>query len=114
MLGGARIRRKSLGSSVAASPCVRVEKRKHVDFEEEPEENVEMSYDDSFEKAQIMHAHVVRPSLASASSHIFGEERMGLAQRGLLARQSLEDSCLVAEGEDDLSISSAFSAIYCV
>ena len=36
----------------------------------------------------------------SASSFQFGDERMIKAQQGLLERQSLEDSCFIADGED--------------
>ncbi|KAK6985188.1 hypothetical protein R3P38DRAFT_3450686 [Favolaschia claudopus] len=41
-----------------------------------------------------------QPSTASTSSSKFGEERMIRARQGLLERQSLEESALVAEGED--------------
>ena len=46
-----------------------------------------------------------RESIASShrsfvSEHQFGEGRMDMARRGLLERQSLEDCCLSAEGED--------------
>ena len=41
-----------------------------------------------------------RLSVASTSSYEFGDERMLLARRGMLHRQSLEISCLSAEGED--------------
>lgn len=37
---------------------------------------------------------------SSVSEHQFGEGRMDMARRGLLERQSLEDCCLSAEGED--------------
>ncbi|KAK0493176.1 hypothetical protein EDD18DRAFT_1407512 [Armillaria luteobubalina] len=44
---------------------------------------------------------VVKPSIASAvESNNFGGERMIRTQHGLLDRRSLEESCLVAEGED--------------
>ena len=43
---------------------------------------------------------VEKPSIASSCSTKFGGDRMIKAQRGLLERQSLEDSCLVADGED--------------
>ncbi|KAJ3725176.1 hypothetical protein C8R42DRAFT_718664 [Lentinula raphanica] len=39
-------------------------------------------------------------SIVSTSSSKFGGERMIKATRGVLARQSLEESCLIAEGED--------------
>ena len=43
---------------------------------------------------------VEKPSIASTSSYQFGGERMIKAQHGLLERQSLEDNCLSADGED--------------
>ncbi|TFK33165.1 hypothetical protein BDQ12DRAFT_448473 [Crucibulum laeve] len=93
MLGGGHVRRRSVGSIVETSPCVRVEKRKHSAFQPIK------SYADYYEspnKARI----VEKPSIASTSSYQFGGERMIKAQRGLLERQSLEDSCLIADGED--------------
>lgn len=105
MLGGGHVRRRSVGSMIEASPCVRIEKRKHTTFRgankhEEP-------YQDSPNKARI----IEKPSIASTSSYKFGGERMIKAQRGLLQRQSLEDSCLIADGED-LSASSEFNFLY--
>lgn len=93
MLGGGRVRRRSIDSMMEASPCIRVEKRKHSMIQ-----NVkgQKDYYDYPNKARI----VEKPSIASTSSYQFGGERMIRAQRGLLERQSLEDSCLVAEGED--------------
>jgi len=52
--------------------------------------------DESPNKARI----VEKPSIASASSFRFGDERMIKAQKGLLERQSLEDSCFTADGGD--------------
>ncbi|KIM75320.1 hypothetical protein PILCRDRAFT_92174 [Piloderma croceum F 1598] len=72
MLGGGHVRRRS----IEASPCVQFEKKKHT----------------------AVHEIVEKPSIAS--SHKFGGERMIKAQRGLYERQSLEDSCLVGDGED--------------
>ncbi|KAJ7459292.1 hypothetical protein FB451DRAFT_1046300 [Mycena latifolia] len=86
MLGGGHVRRRSIGSVFEASPCVRVEKRKHIAFQE----------DDGPHKARI----VTKASIASTSSSKFGGERMIKATQGLLVRQSLEDSCLIAAGED--------------
>lgn len=44
-----------------------------------------------------------KPSIASTSSHQFGGERMIKARKGLLERQSLEDSAIMAQGEDLLA-----------
>ena len=95
MLGGghAPIRRQS----ILESPCPRVEKRKFSAvqglrlFKGKAVEQYE-----SPAKARI----VEKPSLASASSFQFVSDRMIKAQRGLLERQSLEDSCLIADGQD--------------
>ncbi|KAK7014020.1 hypothetical protein R3P38DRAFT_2720656 [Favolaschia claudopus] len=85
MLGGGHVRRRSIGYN--PSPCVRVEKRKHAAF-----------HDD--EKAPNKARIISQPSIASTSSSKFGEDRMIRARQGLLERQSLEASALVAEGED--------------
>ncbi|KAF8814601.1 hypothetical protein BYT27DRAFT_7249906 [Phlegmacium glaucopus] len=96
MLGGGHVRRRSIGSLIEASPCVRVEKRKHSALQ-----GIQMykGQDNPYEspnKARI----VEKPSIASTSSYQFGGDRMIKAQRGLLERQSLEDSCLSADGEE--------------
>jgi len=43
---------------------------------------------------------IAKPSIASVTSTKFGGERMIRARKGLLERQSLEDSCLIADGEE--------------
>ena len=96
MLGGGHVRRRSIGSLIEASPCVRVEKRKHSAIRE-----IQMykGHDNPYEspnKARI----VEKPSISSTSSYQFGGERMISAQRGLLERQSLEDNCLSVDGEE--------------
>ncbi|KAF5376919.1 hypothetical protein D9615_007315 [Tricholomella constricta] len=92
MLGGGHVRRRSID----ASPCVRIEKRKHSSLQGNKGFNNHEEYRESPNKARI----VEKPSIASTSSYTFGGERMIKAQRGLLERQSLEDSCLIADGED--------------
>ncbi|KAJ7042702.1 hypothetical protein C8F04DRAFT_1176309 [Mycena alexandri] len=87
MLGGGHVRRRSIGSTFEASPCVRVEKRKHTAYQED---------EDGPNKARI----VTKASIASTSSSKFGGERMIKARQGLLVRQSLEESALVAAGEE--------------
>lgn len=54
-----------------------------------------------------------RLSVASTSSYEFGDERMLLARRGMLHRQSLEISCLTAEGEDRTAPSTHLSHVFC-
>lgn len=86
MLGGGRERRESIGSLIENSPCVRVEKRKHSEGQ-----------NGQSRKLQI----TPMPSIASTSDSVkFGNERMIRAQHGHIDRQSLEESCLVADGED--------------
>jgi serine/arginine repetitive matrix protein 2 len=47
-----------------------------------------------------------KPSIASTANSIkFGGERMIRAKHGLLERQSLEATALIADGEEDLSTS---------
>ncbi|KAF8194887.1 hypothetical protein K438DRAFT_1968835 [Mycena galopus ATCC 62051] len=46
----------------------------------------------------------MKPSIASTSSSQFGGERMIRACQGLLVRQNLEESCLIAEGKDLTSL----------
>ncbi|KAJ7831679.1 hypothetical protein B0H14DRAFT_2592484 [Mycena olivaceomarginata] len=92
MLGeGGHVRRRSIGAGFEASPCVRVEKRKHNAFQDD---------DKAPSKARIL----TKPSIASTSSSKFGGERMIKARQGLVIRQSLEESALVAEGEDIMAI----------
>ncbi|KAI8973078.1 hypothetical protein BD414DRAFT_447875 [Trametes punicea] len=100
MLGGGHVRRRSVGSLVEASPCVRVERNKQtalsgrvLQFESEPPAK------DSPNKSRL----IEKPSIASTSSYQFGGERMIKARQGLLERQSLEDSALMAQGEDLLA-----------
>ncbi|KAF9457373.1 hypothetical protein BDZ94DRAFT_1175700 [Collybia nuda] len=96
MLGGGHVRRRSVHEFIEASPCVRVEKRKHAMFQGTQLFKNYDEYRDTPNKARI----IEKPSIASTSSCTFGGERMIKAKRGLLERQSLEDSCLIADGED--------------
>jgi len=107
MLGGGHVRRRSMDSVVDASPCVRVEKRK---FSEVRGMNFGLDEFGTFRESPNKARIVEKPSIASTSSasdFAFGGERMIKARRGLLERQSLEDSCLIADGED-LSVSCMF------
>ncbi len=71
MLGGGHVRRRSLVSLMEASPCVRIEKRKHSAIQEAKAfKNVERH--ESPNKAHV----VEKPSIASVSSFQFGDERM--------------------------------------
>jgi len=112
MLGGGRVRRVSMGSLMQQSPCARVEKRggkkKRLAMPKaailpkpepvEPVEEVEPAEEEEIspDKSII----IVKPSIASVNSTKFGGERMIKAKKGLLERQSLEESCLIADGEE--------------
>jgi len=105
MLGGGHVRRRSIRSLIEASPCVRFEKRKHSAAQGiQIYKGQENPYDSS-NKARI----VEKASIASSTtSYQFGGDRMIKAQRGLLERQSLEDSCLSADGEEMASACELF------
>ncbi|KIY52945.1 hypothetical protein FISHEDRAFT_69402 [Fistulina hepatica ATCC 64428] len=92
MFGGGHVRRQSLASIIEMSPCLRIEKRKRPDTDAADDE-----HEESPSKARI----VTKPSIASTSSYHFGGERMIRANHGLLHRESLEENCLVGNGEDD-------------
>ncbi|KAM6497668.1 hypothetical protein JOM56_005616 [Amanita muscaria] len=99
MIGGGHVRRYSVASDIQASPCARVEKRKRARFQ--PIGNYEQ------ERVSPKVVEIKPSTISTASSH-FGGERMIQASKGLLERQSLEDSCLIAAGEDSsLSFRSA-------
>ncbi|KAG2030786.1 hypothetical protein BDR03DRAFT_161432 [Suillus americanus] len=103
MLGGGYVRRRSVGSMIEASPCRQVEKRKYM-ASDAPQPNFRRKCDD-YEppKSRVLET---KPSIAStAYSEKFGDERMIRAKHGLLERQSLENTVLIAEGEEDLSTS---------
>ncbi|KAI0653383.1 hypothetical protein C8Q70DRAFT_1059376 [Cubamyces menziesii] len=102
MLGGGHVRRRSVSSLVEASPCVQVERNKRtalpgrvLQFDMEPPAPAK----ESPNKSRL----VEKPSIASTSSYQFGGERMIKARQGLFERQSLEDSALIAHGEDLLA-----------
>ncbi|KAG1849200.1 hypothetical protein F4604DRAFT_1811164 [Suillus subluteus] len=103
MLGGGHVRRRSVGSMIEASPCRQVEKRKYM-ASDAPQPNFRRKGDDyESPKSRVLET---KPSIAStAYSEKFGDERMIRAKHGLLERQSLENTVLIAEGEEDLSTS---------
>ncbi|OJA11619.1 hypothetical protein AZE42_05475 [Rhizopogon vesiculosus] len=106
MLGGGHVRRRSVGSMIEASPCRQVEKRKHVTVEvPQPSFCLRDKLQDDYEspKSRVIET---KPSIASTANSIkFGDERMIRAKHGLLERQSLENTALIADGEEDLSTS---------
>ena len=109
MLGGGRVRRVSMGSLMQQSPCARVEKKSGKKKRPampkttilpkpesvEPVKEVEPAEEEEVSPAKSI--IVTKPSIASVASTKFGGERMIQARKGLLERQSLEDSCLVAD-----------------
>ncbi|CAL1710495.1 unnamed protein product [Somion occarium] len=110
MIGGGHVRRRSVDSLIEASPCVKkgIEKRKQTLQKVGRVLKFDMGDDMppppvpkiiSPGKTQI----TAKPSIASTSSLQFGGERMIKARQGLLERQSLEDSALMAHGEDLLA-----------
>ncbi|KAF7982388.1 hypothetical protein HWV62_28475 [Athelia sp. TMB] len=90
MLGGGHVRRRSVASVIETSPCVRVEKK----IQKAQPPKMDAYFDSPNHEACI----VEKPSISS--SYKFGGERMIRAQQGLYERRSLEESCLVAAGED--------------
>ena len=82
MLGGGHVRR-----AMDASPCVRIEKQKHLAARKKVE---------SRNKAFV----IEKSSISSTTLIQFGGERMIKVRQGLLEWQSLEESCFVADGED--------------
>jgi len=87
MLGGGHVRRRSISSAMNASPCARIEKRRYLGARKKTESPKETFI-------------VEKPSISSTASIQFGGERMIKARQGLLERQSLEEGCFVADGED--------------
>ncbi|PPQ92452.1 hypothetical protein CVT25_009668 [Psilocybe cyanescens] len=111
MLGGGHVRRRSVGSIIEGSPCVCVEKRKHSAVQGQ---SLHM-YKDNLEQYESPNkAHIVeKPSIAYTSSVQFGGELMMKVQQGLLDRQSLNEHCLNADGED-LFVSCKLIFVCCV
>lgn len=113
MFDGGHVRRRSVGSAVGASPCLRVEKRKHDEFQNHrihTRTPSDEGYDDGLQTSANRARIIQPPSLASLESRQFGHERIALAQKGLLERRSLEESCLSGEGED---VSMSGKAVFC-
>jgi hypothetical protein len=105
-----------MGSLMQQSPCARVEKRggkkKRPAMPRtailpkpepvEPVEEVEPAEEGVSPAKSIV---ITKPSIASVTSTKFGGDRMIQARKGLLERQSLEESCLIADGEELASFS---------
>ncbi|KAL4064764.1 hypothetical protein V8B97DRAFT_2010772 [Scleroderma yunnanense] len=99
MLGGGHVRRRSVGSMIETSPCVRMERRRNLPMD--PPEPVFKRLKGDYETPDKSRIIEPKPSIASTSSSFkFGDERMIRAKHGLLERQSLENTALQADGED--------------
>ncbi|KAH7884200.1 hypothetical protein F5I97DRAFT_1671717 [Phlebopus sp. FC_14] len=104
MLGGGHVRRRSVGSMIDASPCVRFERRRNL-ITNPPETVLDRLKNadkvDDYQSPEKSRVIETKPSIASTINSIkFGDERMIRAKHGLLERQSLENTALMAEGED--------------
>jgi len=90
---------------IEASPCRQAERRKHIVVDvPKPNFNLKGKLQDyESPKSRVIET---KPSIASTANSIkFGDERMIKAKHGLLERQSLENTVLIADGEEDLSTS---------
>ncbi|PSS31100.1 hypothetical protein PHLCEN_2v2356 [Hermanssonia centrifuga] len=109
MLGGGHVRRRSIDSLIGGSPCIRRRNTalqylgRVLRFDEHDEDLGAHAEPDRLSKVSPDKIILAKPSIASTSSYQFGGERMIMARRGLLERQSLEDSALMAHGEDLLA-----------
>ena len=103
MLGGGHVRRRSVSSLVDSSPCVRVEKNLEKRQAALPGRVLQFDAEPPARESPKEPRLLAQPSIASTSSFQFGGERMIKARQGLLERQSLEDSALIAQGEDLLA-----------
>ncbi len=93
MIGGGRVRRRSVGSFVESSPLfLRVGKRKTTSARRKQHDLV------SSQGGLIESPNLARRIENSPGG--LGEERMMNARQGLLSRDSLEEHCLSADGID--------------
>jgi hypothetical protein len=92
MIGGGRVRRRSVGSFVESSPLFfRVGRRKTAPVRRK--HNLVTSQEGLVESPDLTRR-------IENSPRGLGEERMVSAQQGLLYRDSLEEHCLSADGVD--------------
>ena len=113
MLGGGHVRRRSIDSCIEGSPSAPLEKerKKHTALQhlarvlqfDKGHDELPASVPDRLSKFSPDRMVQPRPSIASTSSYQFGSERMIKAGQGLLQRQSLEESALMAQGEELLA-----------
>ena len=102
------------------SPCARAEKREDRKRRPaipktvvlpNPEPVVEVGPIEEEEISPAKSVVITRPSIASVTSTKFGGERMIQARKGLLERQSLEENCLIADGEELGSFGAVFLSV---
>ena len=99
MFDGDHVRRQSIGSTINASPCVRVGKRRPPTVLH----SAVSANSASLPPAVKPHAAEEKPSIASTSSIHSGGELLIKARHGLLEQQGLEESAPNASKEDFLS-----------
>ena len=114
MLDGGRVRRRSLDSGIDHSPC---QGRKanglylqnvgrvldFSKFEDDTPLPTPLPVPELPAAASPAKVVVSKPSIASTSSEQFGDDRMISARNGYLKRNSLEESALMAQGEELLA-----------
>lgn len=111
MLGGGHVRRRSIDSGIERSPCINLERKKTTALQhlakllrfDQYEDELPASIPDRMSKVSPDKVVLDTPSIVSTSSEQFGGERMIKARNGMLERQSLEESALMAQGEDFLN-----------
>jgi serine/arginine repetitive matrix protein 2 len=93
MIGGGRVRRRSVSSFVEGSPIfVRVGKRKTIVTRGQQRRVVQ-------QREEVVESPSIAQNVERPPSGL-GEERMMSARHGLLSRDSLEEHCLSADGVD--------------
>jgi serine/arginine repetitive matrix protein 2 len=93
MIGGGRVRRRSVSSFVEGSPIfARVGKRKNVATRGQKRHIVQ-------QREEVVESPSTAQKIESSPDGL-GEERMMSARQGLLSRDSLEEHCLCADGVD--------------
>jgi serine/arginine repetitive matrix protein 2 len=99
MIGGGHVRRRSITSLIDGSPCARVEKRaKTVVKGLSLADRLAATHEEK-ERSAGVSRFAQRASVICTASYKFGGARMDQARNGRIQRDSLELTCLSAEGE---------------
>ncbi|KAH9055131.1 hypothetical protein EDB83DRAFT_2392057 [Lactarius deliciosus] len=93
MIGGGRVRRRSVGSFVESSPLFFRVGKKKITSARRKQHDVVSSHEGLVESPNLTRR-------VENSPRGLGEERMMSARQGLLSRNSLEEHCLSADGID--------------